>query len=99
MYAVTMGYTYQTKNKKVSVTPSVLLRKQQDFYAVMLSSAFRYKWMLTGIGYRFGDAVMVMMGLDLKKFRLNYSYDLTASKLTNATIGGVHEVSMRYLIK
>lgn len=97
-YSLTAAYTYQSKNNKFSFTPSLLWQKQQDFYMLFISSTFKYKWLALGIGTRFGDAVMLMAGLDLKKFRVNYSYDLTISKLTNAT-GGAHEVSLRCLIK
>jgi len=33
-----------------------------------------------------------MVGLQVSMFKVGYSYDLTISKLTNAT-GGAHEVS------
>lgn len=97
-YSIVTGYTYQLKNEKFSITPTVLFQKQQDFYMLMSNVSFRYKWLLLGAGYRFGDAILTMAGVEIGNLRVNYSYDITVSKLTNAT-GGAHEVSVRYLIK
>ena len=41
------------------------------------------------------DAVVAMVGLRTKDFRIGYSYDMTISRLINST-GGSHEISLIY---
>ena len=100
-YALTAAYTYQSKNKKISITPNLLWQKQQDFYMLMTTATFKYKWFLVGGGYRFGDAMLAMAGIEFHGLRINYSYDNTTSTLNSVTggTGGAHEVSLRCLIK
>jgi hypothetical protein len=64
----------------------------------MTTATVKYKWLLIGSGYRFGDAVLAMVGTEFKGFRISCSYDSTVSKLANATGGGI-EFSLRCLIK
>lgn len=40
------------------------------------------------------DAIIVLVGFNKNGFRIGYTYDLTVSKLSAATSGGAHEVSM-----
>ena len=53
-----------------------------------------------GLGYRFGDAVNVLVGADYKDLRVGLAYDLTLSSLHNANnySGGV-ELAAYYIIK
>ncbi len=46
-------------------------------------------------GYGNNDAVAVLGGLTIERFKLAYSYDYTISKLIGST-GGAHEVSLSY---
>ena len=50
------------------------------------------KWKV-GAAYRSGDATIALLGFASKRFALSYSYDITVSKLTNAT-GGSHEFAL-----
>jgi hypothetical protein len=43
--------------------------------------------------YRNQDAFIVLVGLMTTNFRFGYSYDVTVSRLSNATAGS-HELSM-----
>lgn len=64
--------------------------KQQDFESYIAGASMLYgKWKV-GAAYRSGDAMIALLGFTSKRFALSYSYDLTVSKLTNAT-GGSHE--------
>lgn len=100
-YVLSAAYTYLSKNKKISITPNLLWQKQDIAHMLITSTTLKYKWLLVGGGYRFGDALLAMAGTEIKGFRINYSYDYTISKLNSVTggTGGTHEVSMRYLIK
>lgn len=70
-----------------------------------LGTYYRYKVLTAGLHYRGlaikrtgyrqpnHDAVVVLLGCELKDFAVGYSYDLTVSKLVTNS-GGSHEVSM-----
>ncbi len=53
-----------------------------------------------GLGYRFGDAGEVLLGLDYKDFRFGAAYDINLSDLTAAsnTVGAI-EVGLSYIVK
>lgn len=46
--------------------------------------------------YRNNDALTFLFGVSVAKYNIGYSYDLTLSKLTNASTRGTHELSMSY---
>ena len=48
------------------------------------------------VTHRNSDAFIAMLGRKYKKFRIGYSYDITLSKLSNATLGS-HEFTLGYL--
>ena len=53
-----------------------------------------------GPGYRLGDAVEVLLGVDYKSFRFGASYDLTVSDLSDINNGqGAFEFALSYIIK
>lgn len=49
-----------------------------------------------GLGYRMGDALELIGGIQLKDLRIGISYDVTTSSLTNAG-GGAFELSVGYV--
>ena len=77
------------------------MRDQLDF-----GGYFSYSPVLFGLWYRGlpvknitselpnNDAIIVLVGYSKNGFTLGYSYDLTVSKLTAATSGGAHEISI-----
>jgi type IX secretion system PorP/SprF family membrane protein len=46
--------------------------------------------------YRNNDALVLLVGVVVEKFRIGYSYDVTLSKLTNVSTAGTHEISLSY---
>ncbi|MFZ9848725.1 MAG: type IX secretion system membrane protein PorP/SprF, partial [Flavobacteriales bacterium] len=46
-------------------------------------------------GYYAGNAAIGGIGLVFPRFNINYTYEYTVSKLTNAT-GGSHEIGMSF---
>ncbi|MBD78473.1 MAG: hypothetical protein CL840_06105 [Crocinitomicaceae bacterium] len=88
-FTLTANYKHQGK------------RDQLDF-----GGYFSYSPILFGLWYRGlpvknieanlpnNDAIIVLVGYSKNGFTLGYSYDLTVSKLTAATSGGAHEISV-----
>lgn len=53
-----------------------------------------------GPGYRLGDAMEILLGVDYKDFRFGASYDVTLSDLSNVNDGvGGFEFALSYIIK
>lgn len=53
-----------------------------------------------GLGYRFGDAAKVLLGLDYKDLRVAAAYDVNVSQLNSATnYQGAFEIAAWYIIK
>lgn len=76
-----------------SISPNVIFQYQQGFMELNLGLYVKYGVIRGGVWWRTNDAFIIMLGLDTKVFKLGYSYDVTISKLTNAS-GGSHEVSL-----
>ncbi len=75
------------------ISPSVIINTQKDFHSLTSGITTRYKWFKVYTGYSASNAVIAGAGLCFNYFTLNYIYESTVSKLTNAT-GGAHELSM-----
>jgi type IX secretion system PorP/SprF family membrane protein len=79
-----------------TISPNILFMQQQNFQQINYGVYFNRFPFVGGIWFRQNfknaDAFIFMAGIQASMFKLGYSYDLTVSKLTNAT-GGAHEVS------
>lgn len=52
-----------------------------------------------GLGYRFGDAGEVLLGVDVKGLKVGLSYDMTFSDLRNVQTGGAFEIAASYIAR
>ncbi|MDD3875671.1 MAG: type IX secretion system membrane protein PorP/SprF [Bacteroidales bacterium] len=81
------------------LSPNILFMKQQDFEQLNYGLYFSRYPVVGGIWYRQSfqnsDAVIALVGLQTGILKVGYSYDVTISKLTNAS-GGAHEISFAY---
>ncbi len=98
-FFLTGGYNFSTSNPLVSLTPSAMLKTDFRSWQAEVSGLLEYnKRVRGGISYRFGDAFVFILGMDvISGLRLGYSYDLPTSKLIRS--GGSHEVYLRYSFK
>ena len=80
------------KSSETFLSPNVLFQKQQNFQQLNLGMYINKGPIVGGLWYRNQDAFIVTLGVMTKMFRLGYSYDVTVSKLSNATAGS-HEIS------
>jgi type IX secretion system PorP/SprF family membrane protein len=83
------------KYNNTYVSPNVMYRQQGDFRQTNLGLYFKKETIVGGLWYRGNDSFIMLLGVEAGKVRIGYSYDVTISKLTNATAGS-HEVSLGY---
>jgi type IX secretion system PorP/SprF family membrane protein len=76
-----------------SISPNILYQKQKDFQQLNLGLYVTKGPIVGGLWYRNQDSFIVLVGLMTTNFRFGYSYDVTVSRLSNATAGS-HELSM-----
>jgi len=81
-----------SKSSETSISPNVLYQKQQDFQQLNLGLYVTKGSIVGGLWYRNQDAFIALIGFQQNVFKVGYSYDVTVSRLTNATAGS-HEIS------
>ncbi|MCI9286061.1 MAG: PorP/SprF family type IX secretion system membrane protein [Muribaculaceae bacterium] len=87
------------KNTLFEVIPSLLVRSDFSFTDVAVSGRVRYNKIFTaGIGYRYDDAVSIMLGAEIKGIFIGYSYDYHTSAVSRASSGS-HEIFAGYNLK
>lgn len=90
-------------NEKVRLNPALIFQTQNGFNELAVQTTADYmlnreKQMIAigGLGYRLGDAIELMGGVQIKDLRVMLSYDLTTSSLTQAG-GGAFELAVGYV--
>lgn len=81
------------KDAEASISPNILYQKQQDFQQLNLGVYFTKGAVVGGLWYRNSDSFILLIGIQHGMFKIGYSYDVTVSRLTNATAGS-HELSL-----
>lgn len=105
-YSVFAGYDlWLMKGEKpegLHVSPLAWLNTTLSDYSVLAGSGVSWNYLFAGAYYRFGknniDAAIFQAGARFWHFQAGYSYDMTVSKLTNAS-GGSHELFLNYFFK
>jgi type IX secretion system PorP/SprF family membrane protein len=100
-YYLLSGYSIPVNGAAgLVINPSVLVKTdlisaQYDINTLMI---FNDKFW-GGVSYRVQDAVAIILGMQLKDFKLGYSYDVTTSELGRAGSNGSHELMLGYCFK
>lgn len=95
----TAGSNIKVKNTLLEVIPSILVRSDFDFTSFELTGRLRYNSMFSaGVGYRYKDAVSLMLGAEIKGIFLGYSYDYNFGDIAGASSGS-HEIFAGYSLK
>jgi type IX secretion system PorP/SprF family membrane protein len=81
------------KSNETSISPNILYQQQQNFRQLNLGVYVTKGSLVGGLWYRNNDAFIVLIGVEHGVFKAGYSYDVTVSKLTNASAGS-HEISI-----
>ena len=97
-YYAMAGYTWDI-DPVWSLNPSVFLKT--DAASTQFDINVRALWknmVWAGVSYRIDDAVGIMAGVNMKRFRVGYSYDVTTSGINNYSSGS-HEIMLGYCYK
>ena len=99
MYYFMAGSNIPVKNSLFEIQPSVFVKTDFQFYQAEATLRMRYnKFITAGVGYRWNDAVMAMIGAEFKNFYIGYAFDYPISKMSKATMGS-HEIFLGYNVK
>ncbi|HEU5147830.1 MAG TPA: type IX secretion system membrane protein PorP/SprF [Chryseosolibacter sp.] len=98
------------RDRTASVAPSFVYKQQGNFDQLDLGTYFYYEPVVVGLWYRgipvqqntkdniSHDAVVVVLGFQLQKVEVSYSYDVTVSELGPIS-GGAHEIGLKFKIE
>ncbi len=97
-YYFMAGGNIPIKNTLFEVMPSLMFKTDLNFWQAEATARVRYnKFISAGVGYRYQDAISVMVGADYKNFFIGYNYDWPTSVIRVS--GGSHEVFVSYNVK
>jgi type IX secretion system PorP/SprF family membrane protein len=92
-------------NEKWTLSPAFLYSQMKSANNIQVQGWLGYLFnqekdvtLNFGVGYRIGDALEALVGIDYKRFRVGASYDITLSDLNeaNKTVGGF-EIGLSYI--
>ncbi len=78
--------------KQGTISPNILFQQQQDFMQLNMGLYVTKGPVVGGLWYRNQDSFILLVGVQTDVIKFGYSYDITVSKLSNATAGS-HELS------
>jgi type IX secretion system PorP/SprF family membrane protein len=100
-FIATGGYFINfTRNPDYQFIPSAIIQSNLSTLRFDVNATLKYKdafW--GGLGYRLGESVIVLLGVQYKDFRIGYSYDININKLGLPFFGGTHEIMLNYRFK
>jgi type IX secretion system PorP/SprF family membrane protein len=85
------------RNPNLQFIPSAVIQTNLNKFRFDVNAMLKFKeafW--GGLGYRLGESVIVLLGVQYKDFRIGYSYDIIANKLNLPVFGGTHEIMLNY---
>lgn len=95
----TSGCNIPIKNTLFEVIPSLMVRSDFTTTDFQLTGRVRYNKLFTaGLGYRYNDALSIMLGAEIKGIFIGYSYDYHLSDIAKASSGS-HELVAGYNLK
>lgn len=90
----TFHFSYVAElTENLSASPSLVYMQQQDFSILLPSLVFSFQGVRAGVASRWDDSAILLLGYTRKRFSAGYSYDVTLSKLSNASAGS-HELNI-----
>lgn len=78
-----------------SISPNIIYTYQRGYQQTNMGLYIKHNVVTAGVWWRPYDSFILSIGVENGAMTFGYSYDLTTSKLTNAS-GGSHELSLAY---
>jgi len=99
-FYLTGGYNFVIPNHPLfELKPSAMIMYDGGAFQFTISALLAYKKKFSGgLLYRFQDAVAILVGAQIKSFRIGVSYDIITSPLSRYNSGSI-EVSLGYCFK
>lgn len=95
----TVGSNIQVKNTLLELIPSMLVRTDFTHTDFVLTGRARYNKLISaGVGYRYRDAVSVMLTFEYQGFFIGYDYDIITGPKGRSSSGS-HEILAGYSLK
>jgi type IX secretion system PorP/SprF family membrane protein len=100
-FIINGGYEFSfPRNPNYEFIPSAIFQTNLSSIRLDVDALLRYKEVFWGgLGYRFGESVIVLLGVQYKDFRIGYSYDIVVSNRGLPFYGGSHEIMLNYRFK
>ena len=97
-YYLMGGCNIQVNNPLLELRPSVFVKSTIQMTQLDISARLFYnKMFYAGLGWRYGDAGIVVLGANIKSYHVGYAYDFPISAIRKGTTGS-HEVFLKYSI-
>ncbi|MDR0231967.1 MAG: type IX secretion system membrane protein PorP/SprF [Dysgonamonadaceae bacterium] len=97
-YYLMSGCNIQLSNPLLELRPSVFVKSTIQMTQLDLSARLFYnKMFYAGLGWRYGDAGIAMLGAKIKNIQAGYAYDFPISAIRKGTTGS-HEIFLKYSI-
>jgi type IX secretion system PorP/SprF family membrane protein len=98
-YYMSGSYTLQMANERLEALPSFFFKTDATSWQADINMTLQYdKRLWGGVGYRVGDAIIIMAGAELwNGIKFGYSYDMSISALSRFNAGS-HEFFIAYSI-
>jgi type IX secretion system PorP/SprF family membrane protein len=88
------------RNPDYQLVPSAIIESDFAKTRIDVNAILRFKEVVWGgLGYRFGESVILLLGMQYKDFRIGYSYDIMIKVLGLPFYGGTHEIMVNYRFK
>jgi len=87
------------RHADMSWSPNVIFQRQAQAQEVNIGAYLSKGPVVAGLWHRNArnrDAIITMIGIEEKEFKIGYSYDYTISELNGKT-NGAHEISLSYI--
>jgi len=95
------GYEFSfPRNPDYKFIPSAIVQTNLSAIRFDVDAILQFKEVFWGgVGYRLGESVIFILGVQFKDFRIGYSYDMSVNKLGLPFYGGSHEIMLNYRFK
>lgn len=85
---------YESPNiTEMYIAPQFIYTQHGNSKQLNIGAYFNYSFLTIGVWHRIKDSFVFLVGLEQNKYRVGYSYDLSANKLISHS-GGAHELSL-----